>query len=186
MNVTRVAVVLGLGIFAASAGFVACSGDDSSTSVPRPDAGPDGTVDRDGGEDAGTDAFPEDARASDPKSLRCGNTRCNTDDQFCCVQDDGGAACASDSDGGACNGGTEIGCDEQADCDEGEVCCGTAKLGEVTVECAPPTSCNNPFENRRICKTDAECGDAGACVTQPCKGIIVSTCGGIPPSACTR
>ena len=181
MNVTRLAVAFGLGIFAASAGFMACSGDDSSPSVPRADAGPDSTVDSGG--DPGSDAQTEqDARASNPKQLRCGNQTCNTDEQYCCVLDSGGTCIDEGSDAG-CQG-IEVGCDEQADCDDTDVCCGTAQGNDVSVECVSASACNNPFRNRRVCKTNEECGDAGPCVTQPCKGIIISTCGGIPQSVC--
>ncbi|WP_394837759.1 hypothetical protein LVJ94_12680 [Pendulispora rubella] len=184
MNVTRLAVAFGLSILAASTSFVACSGDDSSPSKPRTDAGLDSTVDNDSGSE--TDARTErDARASDPGELVCGNQVCNTDEQYCCLVD-GGATCNS-PEAGACRG-IEVGCDEQPDCDTegGDVCCGTAKGGDVSAECKPASQCSNPFESRRICKTNAECGDADKCVTQPCKGIIISTCGGIPPSACAN
>jgi len=193
MTVSRLTIALGAAIFATSVAFVACSGDDSSPPANNPgndastgnDTGTGNTPDAGGGgsNDSGNPSNP-----SDPGNVQCGGQACNTDANVCCRALDGGGTCNSgDVD---CTGDSiEVGCDESADCTDpaNPVCCGSITASQdFSVECA--ASCGGADAgaslSRQICKTNAECGAAGACVTQTCYGVVVSTCGGIPEAVC--
>ncbi|WP_394833792.1 hypothetical protein LVJ94_45530 [Pendulispora rubella] len=200
MNTMRLAIALGITTLAASAGFLACSNDDSS--VPNVDASTDGKTDTGslpdtggGDQDAGTDA----QAVSDPGLVSCGSSSCSAPAQYCCIRPDGGTQSCNDVNGGGgrdgggggnCANGTRIECDEAVDCaDAGspQVCCvrlagGLSGSGEVGNRCQSTANCARAAQGtgRHACKTNGDCGDAGACVTQSCRGRTVRTCGGFP------
>jgi hypothetical protein len=58
-------------------------------------------------------------------------------------------------------------CSSAADCRGGGVCCVSASQSSVTSVagvCQPSCTISVP----QLCKTNAECGDAGACTSQTC------------------
>ncbi|WP_394844272.1 hypothetical protein LZC95_45370 [Pendulispora brunnea] len=204
MNTMRLAAALGIATLAASAGFLACSNDDSS--APQQDASTDGKLDTGalpdtGGntQDAGTDAQQP---ISDPGLVACGSSSCNTASQYCCIRPDGGVQSCNDTTGGGgrdgggggtCANGTRIECDEAADCNDagasGLVCCvrlASGIVNEVGNRCQTTAQCQRAASGvgRHACKTDSDCADAGAdartCVTQGCRGRSVRSCGGFP------
>ncbi|WP_394826952.1 hypothetical protein [Pendulispora albinea] len=183
MQATRVAVVLLGGIvFATGAVFVACGGDDSSPTSPGNDGGTDTTTRPDTGGSPNDAGGPRDARASDPQRVACGSQTCDTDQQICCRRLDGGDSCIGET-GPECDG-IEVACDERADCTDpaNPICCGAVTLsGDFSVECQ--ATCGSAA-SRQICKSDVECGDGGSCITQRCRGVDISTCGGIPQALC--
>ncbi|WP_394823976.1 hypothetical protein [Pendulispora albinea] len=183
MNMVRLAAALGIGILVSSAGFVACSSSDSSNNPPP--AGKDGSTDSSTNTDTGTnpppDAGPLEAGPSDPKSIKCNGAVCSSADHNCCVQSNGQQACnANPPAGPACNGAIEIHCDEQPDCNTGEVCCVDITVSTPLVACKPSANCKRTDNKYQLCKTDKECDTGVKCTTQNCNGLSVSSCGGIP------
>jgi hypothetical protein len=79
-------------------------------------------------------------------------------------------------------------CDETADCDPGNVCCIPPNANIALAynsQCVPSAQCSgmDPYAYR-MCKSSSECPANVACVTQPCHGYVISTCGGIPAQRC--
>ncbi len=163
------------------------SGDDggggtSSSSGGSSSGGSDdgGTVNPDGaassGGEGGTGSgggtpVPEGGAPSDPGSVSCGSSTCNTTTQHCCVEADGGTCGALN---GSCTGGAgavAVACNEAADCAPGNVCCQPLEYGPHSTTCMPSCPVGTYFQ---VCRADAECGtaDAGAtsqrCVVQTC------------------
>jgi hypothetical protein len=88
---------------------------------------------------------------------------------------DGYTLAAGDSDGGACGEGgcsSSLGtCLSAADCgDGGDVCCLeiNSSLTSVSEVCGARPCTNTLGLNVQLCKSNAECGDASACLTQQC------------------
>jgi hypothetical protein len=70
------------------------------------------------GADASTDGANPGVRCGD------GGSFCPTPAQECCLGDDGGLACTSlAGTSSPCPGGTDIQCDDSADCAPGQACC---------------------------------------------------------------
>ncbi len=174
--------------------FLACGGDDNASSGGGEDGGADGTLnqgDSGGGNDSGTGGGDDSSTGqtvSNPGQVSCGNAACGVPEEFCCIHPDGGGETCVDAGGprvpGACTDGIEIYCDEAADCvDSGvranpEVCC-VRLLTNIANLCSAGRACETNG-GKPACKDDAECGDAGKCVTQTCRGRVFSTCGGFP------
>lgn len=207
MKALRVAVFCSVASMAGATAFLACGGSDAV--VDGNDGGDDGG--RDGGGnsgggqqdsgpssnvEAGSDAGPGSTTnlTPDPGMLRCGAQSCDTSEQTCCVQTDGGGRCVNgNGNGGGPNGcgpaALRARCDEKADCeDEGDVCCGTLEfqVGPGFPFRGLRTQCDDRCGmgvagrlERQICKTNAECPDAGSCVPFSCRGRTVGVCGGI-------
>jgi hypothetical protein len=173
-----------------------CGSDDEVPAASGDDAGDDaasassssGSTSSSGGSssgevDAAADAQVDPPSSSNPGKLTCGATECDlaTADTYCCLRAVGDAGCETANN--ACNGGAKLNCDEPADCPNANenVCCmraGGAGGGAVaSSQCAD--ACNNGFV---LCKTAADCGDAGACNEKTCFGAKVSVCGS--PAAC--
>ena len=94
-------------------------------------------------------------------------------------------------------------CDESADCTNNQICCYVKQQGgggggggqpSFTAACSTRTLCRT-FENGgggggmptfkprpQICKTSAECGDAGTCNPKTCDGFKLHVCGS--PDGC--
>lgn len=187
------------GLFAVSLGaagatMVACGDDSSGTTSGGDDGGTTdattgdgggggndtgtsgdtgGQTDGNGGQDAG-DSGPFDG-APTPAQIECGNVACSASTQECCQYADAGSSAwsciANDAGFGACPGITAT-CDEAADClgDSG-VCCLGASSGGFGASCsAAPCFV-------QVCKTNAECGDAGTCSKKSCFGRQLQVCG---------
>jgi len=92
------------------------------------------------------------------------------DAQFCC-RGFNDAGCVDQ--GESCQG-ARVTCDEAADCDQGERCCLSFGGGGGGLRARCDNNCQSQF---RVCKTDTECGDAGACTEKTCGTIKIRTCG---------
>jgi hypothetical protein len=92
---------------------------------------------------------------------------------FCCERADGGPIC--DTSGAACGGGggtVRVYCDEPADCPMTRDCClafAAVGGGSGIAMCQGGTKpCN--AADLTLCKTNAQCGDAGTCKQVTCTG----------------
>jgi len=189
MNTMRLAAALGIvGILSASAGFVACGGDDSSGGTPSPDGSTNDSGDNSdtgsGDFDSGIgDSGPTEAAPPDKGAVQCNGSPCNSDDSSCCIEADGGQSCVANSSTKKCEGLAEVHCDEKADCESGQVCCATVVGAKATSKCAAACPNQDPPGNlqRQICKTSDECDPGVECKPQTCLDgkLAVSTCGGI-------
>jgi len=192
----RLALAFGVALLTAGAGFLACGGDDaSSPNGSGNDGSADSTANGDSGStgdtgsaaDGGTQANP------DPGKVTCGNTTCNVPEQFCCIHPDASIQTCDDAGPGVgpgtCGNGSQIYCDESADCPDAgvndpQVCCVQLTVrpprGGMTYNnnCRAALSCGGRT-NRVACKNDEECAstDAGRCVAQACNGRVIHTCG---------
>ena len=159
-----------------SSGSSGSSGSSSGSSSGTGSGSSSGS-DAGGATDSGndSDAWTVGSGASNPGYVWCGSTQCDLTTTICCLSTAGGPSCISPTNPAQCPGEWIIGCDEPADCPTGQFCgVGTnAPLG---------TGCTTTSYWPRICKHDADCGDAGGgvCVmSQSCDGhqVYVSTCG---------
>jgi hypothetical protein len=123
----------------------------SSSSGSSGDAGDAG----DGGSSAG------------PGKVSCGAVVCDTQNsEACCIEgsDGGGRGCLTTP---HCSGIREE-CEKSADClTTGGSCCLGPSSGEGspvgTAQCKPQCGAD-----AKLCASDADCGEAGACVTKTC------------------
>jgi len=115
---------------------------------------------------------------SDPGSVPCGATTCALPDSYCCDPSmRGGEPSCLPSDDFDCQGFRQR-CNEAADCPSGNLCCSVPAQAPWYVyssSCEP--ACDSMLP--QICKTDAECANGQACVSQICHGELVQTCGAI-------
>jgi hypothetical protein len=152
--------------------------------------GEGGTSSSSGGEGGTTSSsggvvtpVPEGGAPSDPNSVTCGATSCNTTTQYCCAEGDAGGGSCLPYNNGSCN--IKVSCNEAADC-AGGVCCTQLAFGTHTTSCM--ASCG--AGNFQICRTDAECGsaDAGAaqrkCIVQTCQATASMTGPKVTVEAC--
>jgi hypothetical protein len=101
---------------------------------------------------------------STPGKIDCGMMSCMAGTEVCCVRgggimSDAGAMYSCQPPMMQCQG-IRLGCDEAADCMMG-VCCGGLQGSRCsTMGCGMGTV--------QLCKTNAECGDAGTCTTYTC------------------
>jgi len=107
---------------------------DSSVTPPDASSQPDASPPEDGGATDGAVADaapPEDANKYQDPGVACGQTDCDPSTSLCCrtvttyyPQITYGYACEPLSDLVKCAAGTSIYCDDDQDCDGGQVCCG--------------------------------------------------------------
>jgi hypothetical protein len=113
---------------------------------------------------------------TNPGFVTCGSTQCDLTTQICCALSASGPTCIATSQGlSACPGENTVACDEPEDCPAGQIC-GVVANNPLWTRCT--TATYEPM----VCKTNADCGDAGGgiCVTmQSCNhhSVYVSTCG---------
>lgn len=145
----------------------ASSSGSSGTSSGGTDGGDGGVKEGGGGGDGGA--------GSNPGKVTCGTTECATGgNTICCEKtaQDGGVTrtCEATCDG---FGSFDLRCDEKADCpNAADKCC----LGFQGATCND--NCGfGPNPGIQLCKTTAECGDAGACNVKTCAGRQRSVCG---------
>jgi hypothetical protein len=144
-------------------------GSTPSPSTPGTDSGAPGDAAQPGSDGGGGDAGASDSSAttSNPNKISCGAAECNVQNQLCCrsLLIDGGSSLACiDSNNGNC-AGSELECDEKADCTGGDICC--TNQGGFGSRC--DNGCSG--QNVQLCKTNAECpGDGGACKSFTCAG----------------
>lgn len=121
--------------------------------------------------DAGIDGSTSSGGTSNPGKISCGTTECSEAGVVCCLELAGTGADASVARtcqvDGDCNG-AKLACDEARDCadfDAGDVCC-----GELTNQGALRSRCRGNCGNDelQLCKSNDECGDAGACAEYTC------------------
>lgn len=156
----------------------------SSGSSGNPTDGGDTTDAGDGGSSSGSSGNV----VSNPNKITCGAVECdaggfdfNTANR-CCVRD-GGAnpvcttanACADDD--------LQLACDEPADCPSfGSIqqrCCLLGIGGGGQGSNDPRSECRSQQQQCgvRLCKTNADCGDAGVCNPKKCGNYNVHVCG---------
>ena len=150
----------------------ASSSGASSSGSSGTDGG-DGGVKEGGGGEGGT-------TGSNPGKVTCGTAECATGGATICCEktaQDGGVTrtCEATCDG---FGSYDLRCDEKADCpNAADKCC----LGFQGAMCNDNCGFGqNP--GVQLCKTNAECGDAGACNVKTCLGRQRSVCG--TPTGC--
>ncbi len=124
------------------------------------------------------------AQCSDPGFVPCGNTTCNVNTEFCCVEQtapDAGRTETCVAPNGACSSNAKISCNEAADCTGGALCCGSFPMQGVQGVTSCMTSCGGP-QGVQLCRSDGECGansDAGElkkCITQTCGSTTLQLC----------
>ena len=177
-------------VWSAASALGGCGGDEGGAAIAQNDAsaaetssgsssGTSGSSGSSSGTSGSTDAGARDAApdgssssgVTNPGKVTCGGSECTADTQFCC-RSASDAGCVAK--GGNCQG-AEVECDEAADCkNKGEVCCLTAGAAGLRARCG--ADCND-FNQIQVCKTAAECGDAGACAQKTCYGQKVQMCG---------
>lgn len=153
---------------------------DARSDGPAADAGRDasdaGTSDGAAGQDAARDA----GLVSDPGVVECGNAKCDTSGQLCCVtglgtSNDGGTRSCVDAGPFACTGGAAQHCDEAADCKNNEICCARLTLSGVEMACvSKQIGC---VLSVQLCATDGECGQNGPCYPHVCGSRVLGVCG---------
>jgi hypothetical protein len=132
------------------------------------DAGPLGT----------TDATVHDAHAEAPAvtagTITCGTSRCNADNEICCVGATGAGTCSKSS--CAATAATRR-CDGPEDCDGERICCAQdALVGGYRTACVKPSECANAG-GVPLCRGNADCFDGyKACAPTDFSGWEVSTC----------
>jgi hypothetical protein len=116
--------------------------------------------------EGGADGGASSGATSNPGKVSCGAAECTSPTQACCagVLLDGGPRNTCQPAGDGCFGVKQE-CDEKADCNGAQICC-TDFGGGLSFECK--AGCAG--QNVQICKTSAECGDAGACKEYSCPG----------------
>lgn len=148
---------------------------------------------------------------SNPGQLTCGAVTCDAgatgpgpggtfNPNACCqsaTEADTKCERANNCENEGANGNLLLRCDETADCQKsGDICCyvRTGNGGNGTsfsTTCGStqqvPFQCRSGFggdaKNRpQLCKTSAECGDAGACNLKTCDGFKLHVCGS--PDGC--
>jgi hypothetical protein len=184
-------IIGGVSLFAwgMSGALTACGGDDGAATVADNDGGntstssggssgapssssggSSGTPGDGGGTGDGGDAGDASAEGgggqSNPGKITCGSAECTLPTQICCRSFTGDAGCIPENDncGG---GGTEVSCDEKADCPNNEVCCGSSFNQDL--KCESPNSCDG-FSDFTVCKLNSECSDGGTCKEWTCPG----------------
>ncbi len=131
-----------------------------------------------------------DGAVSDPKSITCNGMPCAVPANYCCDEgmfpNPGPQKCVPNTTSSC--GGRRRSCDETADCNSGDVCCippNAALALSYNSLCVLAANCSgmDPY-SYRMCKSSLECPVNVTCVTQPCHGYVISTCGGIPAQRC--
>jgi hypothetical protein len=144
----------------------------STGGLPTTSGGLPGSPD---GGDQGDGAVPPSGGVSNPGKISCGDVECDAGAGGVCCLYDGGAttSCGRFLCPGTGDPGKTLAesCDETADCPTEEggrqpQCC-LDRFGTV---------CNNRCDVQ-LCKTDAECGDAGPCNPKTCRGVALHVCG---------
>lgn len=155
---------------ASSSGATSSSGTTTSSS-----GGSSGTTSSSGGSSSGSTSGGTDggldAAAPNANKVSCGTTECDSTTQICCASPDtdggapdGGLGYKCQASGDTCSG-AKVACDEKADCPGGtNVCCTNISGSAIASECK--MTCGG--SEVQLCKTTAECGDAGPCAQYSC------------------
>jgi hypothetical protein len=134
---------------------------------------------------------------SNPGQLSCGATVCDAGFSsgglnVCCQaanETDTKCRLRNDCDNSGSNGDLRLQCDEAADCvgdNAGDICCYLkVNTGQpsFTAFCQARDDCRTfqagqgQVPRPQLCKTNAECGDAGACNEKTCDGFKLHVCG---------
>jgi len=176
-----------------SSGSGSSSGGSGGSSGSGGDGAPeDGSASSSGGSGDGGDggggpsscvSVDGGAQCSEPLMLPCGSSTCNTNTDYCCVENaDAGGTRRCVAPNGSCSPpATSISCKEAADCADGAVCCANFPSLGVQGATSCLASCTGT-QNVPICRTDDECGaksDAGElkkCVLQTCGSLTLQLC----------
>jgi hypothetical protein len=167
--------VLDLGSVEVGEGDAPAGGSAATTAIPGgcgSSPGGDASID-----DASVDGPPIGEDGAPPVTgdhqVLCADAGCAVPSDYCCVSD-AGESCIDA--GFACDG-SKLRCDQSGDCASG-VCCAVPDPVTFTIEASCRPTCDGAYE-RKACAADAECG-ADRCVTEVCRGRLVSLCGGLP------
>ncbi len=134
---------------------------------------------------------------SNPGKLTCGAVECDAgalvNAPVCCVRDGGAAPVCTRANQCDDNGDLALACDEPADCVGGignqpRPCCLRLPRnggpgpggGRPRSECSIGNGCGD--NGIRLCKSTADCGDAGACTEKKCGPFTGFVCGS--PQGC--
>ena len=96
--------------------------------------------------------------------IACGMEECDPASEVCCATFNGAACIPADQD---CQGAT-ITCTSVAQCDDGEICCGTFGGGNGQTSCtSEPCGGGGPGSGVQLCESDAECPPDVPCEPAP-------------------
>lgn len=158
--------------------------------------------------DGGTSSSSGGSLASNPAQYTCGSTTCDAGftgggPNVCCqAANETNTKCTTRNacDNTGSNGNLRVQCDETADCPAsgpggGDICCyfkdqsgPGGSVPSFTASCMSRQECRSftPGQGAKprpqLCKTSAECGDAGACNLKTCDGFKLNVCGS--PAGC--
>lgn len=123
-----------------------------------------------------------------PGQTRCGGTLCDSSSEYCCsgMAGSGGGTGFEMCSATFCPFRRE--CDEPSDCVGGDVCCYSVFMSPPPImgaRCIPAAECMSDYDWLG-CATQADCEAQGApaCVSQPCGGGTIQTCGPVRRSSC--
>lgn len=103
------------------------------------------------------------------RPIKCGDSVCNLPAQYCCYFSDAkaGACVGANKDCEGYPGLLRVKCRDRADCNQGEICCGTFSGSGSSLECTSPASCTSGpgWTGVQFCnsKAQSEC-QTGQCV----------------------
>lgn len=125
-----------------------------------------------GGSDPGVGGSGQTSTGSGDTPIACGMAECDPASEVCCATFNGAACIPADED---CQGAT-ISCTSVAQCDDGEICCGTFGGGNGQASCtSEPCGGGGPGSGVQLCETDAECPPDVPCEPAP-GGIDLKFC----------
>ena len=180
----------------------------SSSGASSGASGSSGASSSSGGPSDGGASSSSGDLASNPAQYTCGTMTCDAGfagggngPNVCCQAANGtDTKCSSSKncDNTGSNGNLRLTCDETADCAGGPggggICCYVKEQAGGGGQPSFAASCLSRFECRtfqpgsgakprpQLCKTSAECGDAGVCNPKTCDGFKLHVCGS--PDGC--
>lgn len=160
----------GIGSVAVSAVGVGGSGNGGSPGVG---GGGDGGFEPGvGGSGPGVGGGAQTSTGSGDPPIACGMEECDAATEVCCATLNGAACIPADED---CQGAA-ISCTSAAQCDAGEVCCGTFGGMSGQASCtSDPCGEDGPGSGIILCETEAECPPDVPCEPAP-GGVGISFC----------
>jgi hypothetical protein len=157
--------------------FEAAVAVDASTAPSDLDSGiRDGAADALEAEPPRPEAGDVFAPPSTPGYVMCTGSPC--DAGRCCYGNAAGIECIPFTTNCV---GTEVDCDEPADCIGGVCCLGPDPSNSLFPSMVCASSC--PSGSVVVCKTNADCG-GGQCVPVTCGPMTLGSCGGVIPTPC--
>jgi len=117
-----------------------------------------------GSDPVGVGGSGQTSTGSGDPPIACGMEECDPASEVCCATFNGAACIPADQD---CQGAT-ITCTSVAQCDDGEICCGTFGGGNGQTSCtSEPCGGGGPGSGVQLCESDAECPPDVPCEPAP-------------------